>query len=91
MHIHEDHMGSCGGNCQSCASQCEHTPMEELQALMKFMVTQNAAHTRQLSNLAAELEKSGDRAAYAQVLAAISDFEKGNMRLSVVLNSLEAK
>ena len=91
MHIHEDHMGGCGGNCQSCASQCEHTPMEELQALMKFMVTQNAAHVRQLSNLAAELQKAGNPAAFTQVLAAISDFEKGNMRLSVVLNSLEAE
>ena len=91
MHIHEDHNGGCGGNCQSCASQCEHTPMEELQALMKFMTTQNAAHVRQLTKLAAELQKTGNSAAYAQVLAAVSDFEKGNMRLSVVLNSLEAK
>ena len=90
MHIHEDHASGCGGNCQSCASQCEHTPMEELQALMKFVVTQNTAHARQLSRLAAELQKSGNGAAYAQVLAAVSDFEKGNMRLSVVLNSLEA-
>ena len=90
MHIHED-MGGCGGNCQSCASQCGHTPMEELQALMKFMATQNAAHVRQLTKLAAELQKTGNPAAYAQVLAAVSDFEKGNMRLSVVLNSLEAK
>jgi len=29
--------------------------------------------------------------AYEQVMAAVSDFEKGNMRLSVVLNSLDIK
>ena len=33
----------------------------------------------------------GSHAAYEQVMAAVSDFEKGNMRLSVVLASLEAK
>ena len=42
--------------------------MEELVALMRYMVGHNAA--------------------FEQVMAAVSDFEKGNMRLSVVLNSL---
>ena len=87
MHIHEDH--NCGGNCKSCSSQCEHTPMEELMALMQYMVGHNAAHARELANLAVQLEKIGSRAAYEQVMAAVSDFEKGNMRLSVVLNSLK--
>ena len=40
-------------------------------------------------NVAAQLEKAGSRAAYEQVMAAVSDFEKGNMRLSMVLASLE--
>ena len=29
--------------------------------------------------------------AYEQVMAAVSDFEKGNLRLSMVLASLDAK
>ena len=86
-HGHEhDHDCSCG--CASCASHCEHTPMEELMALMNYMVGHNAAHAKELADLAVQLEKAGSHAAYEQVMAAVSDFEKGNMRLSVVLASL---
>jgi len=89
-HAHEahDHDHGCSHNCSSCASHCEHTPMEELTALMKYMVSHNAAHAKELADLAAQLEKAGSHAAYEQVMAAVSDFEKGNMRLSVVLASL---
>lgn len=87
-HTH-DHSHECG-DCGSCGG-CQHTPMEELVALMKYMVGHNAAHARELAELASQLEKAGSKAAYEQVMAAVSDFEKGNMRLSVVLASLEAK
>ena len=87
-HAHS-HSHDCSGSCQSCGSQCEHTPMEELMALMKYMVGHNAAHAKELADLAVQLEQIGSRAAYEQVMAAVSDFEKGNMRLSVVLNSLK--
>ena len=84
---HHDH--DCQGSCSSCPSQCEHTPMEELTALMKYMVGHNAAHAKELAELAKKLEENGNHTAYEQVMAAVSDFEKGNMRLSVVLTSLE--
>ena len=93
-HLHEDaqahnHSHSCAGACGSCQSQCEHTPKEELMALMKYMVGHNAAHAKELADLAVQLDKAGDHVAYEQVMAAVSDFEKGNMRLSVVLSSME--
>ena len=88
-HHHHDHDHGCTGSCQGCASQCEHTPMEELMALMKYMVGHNAAHAKELADLAAQLEKIGNHMAYEQVMAAVSDFEKGNMRLSMILRSLE--
>lgn len=66
-----------------------HAPMEELVALMKYMVGHNAAHAKELADLASQLEKAGSHAAYEQVMAAVSDFEKGNMRLQVVLASLQ--
>ena len=89
-HDHDhDHSHSCGGSCQGCQSQCEHTPMEELMALMKYMVGHNAAHAKELADLAAQLEKAGNHMAYEQVMAAVSDFEKGNMRLSLILSSLD--
>ena len=95
-HLHDhghahDHSHDCGGHCGSCAGGCEHTPMEELVALMKYMVSHNAAHARELADLAVQLQKAGSPMAYEQVMAAVSDFEKGNMRLSVVLSSLDVK
>ncbi len=91
-HTHDhDHSHDCGGHCQGCESQCGHTPMEELLALMKYMVGHNAAHARELADLAVQLENAGSHTAYEQVMAAVSDFEKGNLRLSAVLASLDAK
>ena len=91
-HGHEHtHDHECGGHCGGCGSHCEHTPMEELLALMKYMVGHNAAHAKELADLAVQLEKAGSHMAYEQVMAAVSDFEKGNMRLSMVLNSLDIK
>ena len=90
-HDHEHHHHDCSHNCGSCASACEHTPMEELMALMKYMVGHNAAHAKELADLAVQLQKAGANTAYEQVMAAVSDFEKGNMRLSVVLASLDVK
>ena len=65
--------------------------MEELMALMKYMAGHNAAHARELADLAAQLDKAGNHMAYEQVMAAVSDYEKGNMRLTAVLASLDAK
>ena len=89
-HGHEHtHSHDCAGHCHSCASQCEHTPMDELLALMKYMVGHNASHAKELADLAIQLEKAGSHMAYEQVMAAVSDFEKGNLRLSAVLASLK--
>ena len=79
----------CAHDCGTCESHCEHTPMEELMALMQYMVGHNAAHARELANLAAQLEQAGNHTAYEQVMAAVSDFEKGNLRLTAVLSSMK--
>ena len=104
MHLHHDHVGGghshshehthsheCTSDCGTCGCSCQHTPLEELMALMKYMVGHNAAHTKELAELAIQLEKAGSHAAYEQVMASVSDYEKGNMRLSAVLASLEVK
>ena len=92
-HLHDeghahDHSHDCGGSCGSCGG-CQHTPMEELMALMQYMANHNAAHAKELADLAVQLDKAGNHAAFEQVMAAVSDFEKGNMRLSLVLASLK--
>lgn len=95
-HLHDDHCAhdhshdqSCSGSCKGCAGSCQHTPMEELTALMQYMVNHNAAHAKELADLAAQLDTIGNHTAYEQVMAAVSDFEKGNLRLSTVLASLK--
>ena len=95
-HLHDsaqahEHSHGCTGSCQSCGSACEHTPMDELIALMKYMAGHNASHAAELAQLANQLEKAGEHAAFEQVMAAVSDFEKGNLRLRAVLASLDVK
>ena len=92
-HTHDGehvHSHGCPGaaNCSSDCKSCDVDPKAELMALMQYMVNHNAAHAKELADLALQLEKAGSHAAYEQVMAAVSDFEKGNMRLSVVLSSL---
>lgn len=65
--------------------------MEELLALMKYMVGHNASHAKELADLAVQFQKAGNAMAFEQVMAAVSDFEKGNLRLSTVLASLDVK
>ena len=92
-HNHEhchDH-GHCHDHDHGCCGNCQHTPMEELVALMKYMVGHNAAHAKELADLAAKLDQAGNKMAFEQVMAAVSDFEKGNMRLSMVLAALDVK
>jgi len=95
-HLHSEghdhnHSHECSGHCHSCGSECSHTPMEELAALMKYMASHNAAHANELAQLAHKLEAAGNHAAFEQVMAAVSDFEKGNLRLSAILASLDVK
>lgn len=91
-HTHEgdhgahDHSHDCAHECSSCAG-CD--PMQETLALMQYMVNHNAAHARELAELAKKLGELGNHAASEQVLAAVSEFEKGNLRLSAVLASLK--
>lgn len=94
MHLDHDHVGAahdhphCESDCAACGG-CEHTPMEELTALMKYMVGHNAAHAQELAQLAQQLDSAGQHTAYEQVMQAVSDFEKGNLRLQTVLTAME--
>ena len=75
----------CGGGCAGCGD-----PMAELVALMDYMVKHNTAHANELAQLAKRLGDMGNRVAFDQVMSAVSDFEKGNMRLTAVLASLKS-
>ena len=83
-HEHEPcaQAGSCTQNCENC------DPKAELKALISYMVKHNKSHCAELEALASQLDKLGEKVAYEQVQLAISDFEKGNMRLATVLAAM---
>lgn len=90
-HTHEhphdhDHLHGDGA-----AHDHAHTPMDELLALMKYMVGHNAAHARELAELAAQLKEAAGEEAYAKVMSAVADFDKGNETLASVLKDLGAE
>lgn len=64
--------------------------MEELTALMKYMVGHNAAHARELAELAEQLKAAGNPEAYKKVKAAVFRFDQGNEILAEVLEELGA-
>jgi len=66
------------------------TPMEEIVALMKFMVAHNEAHAQELAELAQKLDDAGNRSAYRRIMDAVVSFDMGNATLSAVLEDLAA-
>ncbi|MBR6767327.1 MAG: cobalt transporter [Clostridia bacterium] len=83
-HDHSHCHSGCGGNCAGCSQD----PKAELIALMKYMVGHNTAHAAELAQLAGKLREMGETQACEQVLLAVSDFEKGNLRLSTILAAM---
>ena len=64
------------------------TPMEELLALMKFMVAHNDAHAQELAELADQLQGAGKNRAYQQIMDAVANFDMANAQLDAVLKEL---
>ena len=89
-HDHAHPHGDCPGaaNCGKSCDGCDADPRAEVVALMRYMVNHNTAHANELAQLAGRLKELGDAVAYEQVMQAVSDFEKGNLRLSTVLAAL---
>ena len=78
-HHHHDHDHDHGH---------DHAPMNELMALMKYMVGHNAAHAKELADLAEQLKAAGREEAYEKVMSAVADFNLGNATLAEVLREL---
>ena len=64
------------------------TPMDEMLALMKFMVSHNDAHAQELAELASQLKDAGKGRAYGQIMDAVANFDMGNAQLDAVLQEL---
>lgn len=79
IHVHGEHDHSHDSNG---------TPMEELLALMKYMVGHNDAHCQELAELADQLKAAGKARAYRQVMDVVTDFDMVNAKLDAVLKEL---
>lgn len=69
-------------------SQVDAAPIDELLALMKYMVGHNDAHAQELSELADQLKDVGKFRAYQQIMDAVSNFDMVNAQLDAVLKEL---
>ncbi len=79
IHTHHSHSSHHGG---------ADTPMDELLALMKYMVHHNDAHCQELAELAGQVKAAGKERAYTQLMDVVSDFDMVNAKLDAVLNEL---
>ena len=62
--------------------------MEELLALMKYMVSHNDAHAQELASLAGQLKEAGKIRAYRRLMDAVAEFDMANDKLDSVFKEL---
>ena len=73
-------------------SHCDNdTPMEELLALMKYMVSHNDAHAQEMAELATKIRDAGKVNAYKKIMDAVADFDILNAKFDAVLKELTAE
>lgn len=80
-HSHDHHHSHSAGDVD----------MEEMLALMKYMVQHNSAHAEELAQLAQTLDDAGNHRAYSRIMDAVANFDVGNATLSAVLDDLTAE
>lgn len=92
-HIHaveHDHSAcagheGCSHNCGSCGSL---DPKAEAAALMQYMIKHNTSHIAELEKLGKRFYELGEKLAGDQIMQAVTDYEKGNLRLSTVMAAI---
>ena len=67
------------------------TPMDELLALMKYLVSHNDAHAQEVADLARKLLGNGKTVAYDEIMDAVSNFDMVNAKLAAILETLTAE
>lgn len=80
-HGHSHECGHGEGCCSSCGGDCT----QETVALLTYMLQHNEHHAAELDQMAVNLQKMGMDAAADQISEGVSEFQKGNMRLSLAL------
>ena len=92
----ERHVHSHGGHTHSHSHHHDHThnhditPLDELLALMKYMVSHNDAHAQEMADLAQQLCDMGKTRAYQKIMDAVADFDILNAKFDGILKELQA-
>ena len=89
IHSHGGHYHAHGhGHTHTHSHDHGETPMDELLALMKYMVTHNDAHAQELAELADQLKTAGKTRAYQKLMDAVASFDIANAQLDAVFKEL---
>ena len=83
-HSHTHDHSHVGGH-RHCVDD---TPMEELLALMKYMVAHNDTHAQEMAELASKIRDAGKVNAYRKIMDAVADFDILNAKFDAVLKEL---
>ncbi len=63
-------------------------PLEELLAMMKYLVSHNDAHAQEVADLARDLQGAGRIDVYDEIMDAVADFDMVNAKLDAILGQL---
>jgi len=84
----EGHIHSHGSHSHAHSHLPDITPMDELLALMKYMVSHNDAHAQEMAELATKIRDAGRLQAYGKIMDAVADFDVLNAKFDAVLKQL---
>lgn len=84
-HCHGHDHGHCHDHGEGCSSCGGGDCTKETVALLTYMLQHNEHHAVELEQMAVNLQKMGMDAAAKQISEGVSEFQKGNMRLSLAL------
>lgn len=93
MHEHHEHVAqdcetSKCSECAGCAGE-EGGENKEIIALLTYMLQHNEHHAAELDEMAQKLREAGMDTAAEQISKGVSEFQKGNMYLSVALSMVK--
>jgi len=92
-HDHDHSHGDCHADCESgCCGGCgEKDPKDQLIALLSYMLSHNESHAAELDGMAAKLAATGMADAAEQIKKGVTEFQKGNMYLSLALSMVKER
>lgn len=79
------------GQAKNSTALADVSPLEELVALMGYMVGHNDAHAQEMAALASQLKDMGKQRSYEKIMDAVADFDMVNAKFRDVLQELKAE